>query len=34
MKSKGNDASGQSGAGPGSDQGGTTTNKNAPSNTK
>lgn len=34
MKSKGSDASGQGGSGPGSDQGGTMSNKSAPSNTK
>ncbi|MBK3664865.1 hypothetical protein JJE66_27015 [Bradyrhizobium diazoefficiens] len=35
MKSKGSDASGQGGSGPGSDQGGTmSNNKSAPSNTK
>ena len=37
MKSKGSDPSGQGGSGPGSDQGGTMTNKNntgTPSNTK
>ena len=36
MKSKGSDASGQGGSGPGSDQGGTMTNNksSAPSNTK
>jgi hypothetical protein len=33
MKSKGSDASGQGGSGPGSDQGGTMS-KSAPSNTK